>query len=168
MWSWDKKCDVSELSSAFIRSDVYIISDTKKQGETSSHAQNIVTTSVLSSGELLRALGRYLLLTSCSGWEPLGPVPQTTDHRVGGGFCVKCLASPSDYYTPPEFSSFSWPVNRWQLRNNRLVTNDGNNIKRETQAGREPSEWGLYLWNEELCSVDFLSYKPDPLEKLEP
>ena len=92
------------------------------------------------------------------------------DHWPSGrrGFLCQVSRLALDYYTPPEFSSFSWPVNRWQLRNNRLVTNDGNNIKRETQAGREPSEWGLYLWNEELCSVDFLSYKPDPLEKLEP
>ena len=39
---------------------------------------------------------------------------------------------------------------------------------KEGDSSRTWAEWGLYLWNEELCSVDFLSYKPDPLEKLEP
>ena len=139
MWSWDKKCDVSELSSAFIRSDVYIISDTKKKGEIS-HAQNIVTTSVFIEWRAASSLG------AISSPDQLQWVRTTRTcspgHWPSGrrGFLCQVSRLASDYYTPPEFSSFSWPVNRWQLRNNRLVTNDGNNIKRETQAGREPSE----------------------------
>ena len=86
----------------------------------------------------------------------------TTDHRRRGFLCqVSRLASD---YTPPEFSSFSWPVNRWQLRNNRLVTNDGNNIKRETQAGRELSRVRPVFVKHGASPP----YKPDPLEKLEP
>ena len=109
--------------------------------ETSSHAQNIVTTSVFIEWRAASSLGAKSSLDQLQWVRTTRTCSPDHWPSVGGGFCVKSLAS--DYYTPPEFSSvssLSWPVNRWQLRNNRLVTNDGNNIKRETQAGREPSE----------------------------
>ena len=91
----------------------------------------------------------------------------SSDHwpSVGGGFCVKCLSRLGLYASRVFFILVtSEPVTITEQQ----VSYEWWEQHKEGDSSRTWAEWGLYLWNEELCSVDFLSYKPDPLEKLEP
>lgn len=133
--------------------------------ETSSHAQNIVTTSVLSSGELLgEPWGEIFSWPAAVGenHSDLFLRPLTISRR--GFLCQESrlgllyasrvffiLVASEPVTITEQQVSYEW----WEQH-------------KEGDSSRTWAEWGLYLWNEELCSVDFLSYKPDPLEKLEP